>query len=118
MTGVIGGMGPYAGLDLIKKIFDLSTAASDQEHIPLMMISCPHLIGDRTNFLLGKSQINPGTAIAEISRRLIMQGASIIGMPCNTAHSKVILNEIIKNIPKNIFFINMVEKTVKYINKN
>ena len=35
MIGVIGGMGPYAGIDLIKKILDMTKATSDQEHIPL-----------------------------------------------------------------------------------
>ena len=39
MIGVIGGMGPYAGIDLVKNIFDMTKASSDQEHVPLSMIS-------------------------------------------------------------------------------
>ena len=43
MIGVIGGMGPYAGIDLIKKIFDMTKASSDQEHVPLSTVSYTHL---------------------------------------------------------------------------
>ena len=110
MIGIVGGMGPYAGIDLVKKIFDLTNASSDQDHIPVAMISTPHLIEDRTKYLTGHSKNNPGIAIAEIVNKLVSQGASIIGMPCNTAHAppifdkikKVITNEEKKNKQHNI----------------
>ena len=70
MIGVIGGMGPYAGIDLIKKILDMTKATSDQEHIPLSLISVPHLIEDRTAFLLRKSQTNPGIVLSKIAMQL------------------------------------------------
>ena len=115
MIGVIGGMGPYASIDLIKKILDMTKATSDQEHIPLSLISVPHLIEDRTAFLLGKSQTNPGIVLSKIAMQLIEQGATIIGMPCNTAHSPSIIAEIKNRIPDKIIFINMIEKVVHYI---
>ena len=117
MIGVIGGMGPYAGIDLVKNIFDMTKASSDQEHVPLSMISLPHLIEDRTAFLLGKSQNNPGIILSEIAMKLIEQGATAIGMPCNTAHSPKIISEIMKRIPKHIIFVNMIEKVVEHIMK-
>ena len=115
MIGVIGGMGPYEGIDLIKKVLDMTKATSDQEHIPLSLISVPHLIEDRTAFLLGKSQTNPGIILSKIAMQLIEQGATIIGMPCNTAHSPSIIAEIKNRIPDKIIFINMIEKVVHYI---
>ena len=117
MIGVIGGMGPYAGIDLVKNIFDMTKASSDQEHVPLSMISLPHLIEDRTAFLLGKSQNNPGIILSEIAMKLIEQGATAIGMPCYTAHSPKIISEIMKRIPKHIIFVNMIEKVVEHIMK-
>ena len=30
-VGVVGGVGPYAGLDLMRKLFDLTEARRDQE---------------------------------------------------------------------------------------
>ena len=43
MIGIVGGMGPYAGLDLVQKIFDHTRAKTDQSHIPVSMISIPSL---------------------------------------------------------------------------
>jgi len=34
MIGVVGGIGSYAGIDLIKKIYDHTRATCDQEHLP------------------------------------------------------------------------------------
>ena len=115
MIGIVGGMGPYAGLDLVKKIFDLTQANQDQDHVPLAMISVPHKITDRTKFLEGGTDINPGIEISNIVRQLSDQGASVIGMPCNTAHSSKIINEIYNSIPEGITFVNMVLEVIKFI---
>ena len=115
MIGIVGGMGPYAGLDLVKKIFDLTQANQDQDHVPLAMISVPHKITDRTKFLEGGTDINPGIEISNIVRQLSDQGASVIGMPCNTAHSSKIINEIYNSIPEGITFVNMVSEVIKFI---
>ena len=115
MIGIIGGMGPYAGLDLVRKIFDLTQANQDQEHVPLAMISVPHKITDRTKFLEGGTDINPGIEISNIVRQLSDQGASVIGMPCNTAHSSTIINEVYNSIPEGITFVNMVSEVIKFI---
>ena len=115
MIGIVGGMGPYAGLDLVKNIFDLTQANQDQDHVPLAMISVPHKITDRTKFLEGGTDINPGIEISNIVRQLSDQGASVIGMPCNTAHSSKIINEVYNSIPEGITFVNMVSEVIKFI---
>ena len=33
MIGVVGGMGPYAGLDLVQKIFDETDAKTDPKSV-------------------------------------------------------------------------------------
>lgn len=115
--GVVGGMGPYAGLDLLQKIFDQTKADTDQDHLPVAMLSAPHSISDRTEFLLGKSDENPSFAITEIIYSLYKQGATIIGMPCNTAHAESIFNEIVNKIPKNVHLVHMIEKVAEFINE-
>lgn len=87
MIGVVGGMGPYAGLELVRRILSNTRADRDQDHLPVVMLSAPSEIEDRTRFLLGKSKSNPGHAIARIILDLEAVGASIIGIPCNTAHA-------------------------------
>ena len=115
MIGIVGGMGPYAGLDLIKKVLDLTKADHDQDHVPLAMISVPHKIEDRTKFLEGVTDINPGVEISKIVKQLSDQGASVIGMPCNTAHSPAIIKEVYNAMPKGVTFINMIVEVIKFI---
>lgn len=38
-NGIVGGVGPYSGLDLLKKVFDNTLANSDQEHLDAVLIS-------------------------------------------------------------------------------
>ncbi|MFR0874214.1 MAG: hypothetical protein ACLSHC_05990 [Bilophila wadsworthia] len=41
--GVLGGVGPYAGLDLMRKIFDQTEANCDQEHLSVISIPFPNI---------------------------------------------------------------------------
>ena len=61
--GIVGGAGPYAGLDLAQKILHQTVANSDQDYLPTLLISTPGLIEDRTDFLLGETEKNPAHAI-------------------------------------------------------
>ena len=115
MIGVVGGMGPYAGLDLVKKIFDETDAKTDQEHIPVSMLSSPQTIADRTKFLTGESPENPAIAISKVIHKLYAQGATVIGMPCNTAHADLIFNEILNHIPTEIKFIHMIRQVANFL---
>ena len=115
MIGVVGGIGPYAGLDLFYKILNRTKAACDQEHLPISMLSVPHSIPDRTEFLLGNSKINPATTISKVICALYNQGSTVIGLPCNTAHAKPIFNEIIERIPKEVKLVHMINEVSKFI---
>jgi aspartate racemase len=53
MIGIVGGVGPYAGLDLLRKVYDNTVAGKDQDHLDVVMISVPAAIPDRTAYLLG-----------------------------------------------------------------
>ena len=115
MIGVVGGIGPYAGLDLFYKILNRTKATCDQEYLPISMLSVPHSIPDRTEFLLGNSKINPATTISKVICALYNQGSTVIGLPCNTAHAKPIFNEIIERIPKEVKLVHMINEVYKFI---
>ena len=115
IIGIVGGMGPSTGIDLFQKIINLTNATNDYEHLPVSLISEPNLISDRTKFLMGEIKINPAIAISKLINKLYFQQATIIGMPCNTAHSPKIFNEILKRIPNNIQLINMIDSVCKFI---
>lgn len=115
MIGVVGGVGPYAGIDLVRKIFDQTNATLDQQHLPLSLLSVPHKILDRTEFLVGKVDVNPGIAIAEVICALHKQGASVVGIPCNTAHAAPIFEEIVIGIPHEVRLLHMIDEAARYI---
>lgn len=85
-VGVIGGVGPLATVYFLDKIVRLTAAARDQEHVDLI-VSQHATIPDRTAFLVGASQDDPGPVMAEDARRLARYGASFLVVPCNTAHN-------------------------------
>ncbi len=116
--GVLGGLGPYAGLDFVHKVFDCTNAATAQEHLPVLLYSFPNAIPPRVEFLLGKTTINPGYAMGELLVRLAKAGASVIGIPCNTAHSASILDVALDILFKSGFqgqFVHMIAETANHI---
>ncbi len=116
--GIVGGVGPLAGIDLARKITSNTVAATDQDHIPLTLISIPSSIEDRTRFLLGESGINPAYAVVSIIHLLAAAGATVIGIPCNTMHAPpifdVILGETRSSHP-GIELVNMVDEVIRAI---
>lgn len=110
--GIVGGVGPSAGLDLAKKILKHTKASKDQEHISMYMTSCPSIIPDRTAYLL-EDKDNPAPGMQECMEKLALCGATAIGVCCNTAHSPRILSQI--QFPKSAVFINMIDETCKEI---
>ena len=90
--GIVGGLGPEAGVDLFRKIIQETPAKGDEDHLKVVLDSAPSEVPDRTAFLTGKTKVNPGTAIGKIICRLISADAEVIGIPCNTAHVPNILS--------------------------
>jgi len=120
MLGIVGGVGPFAGIDLFKKISEQTAAKTDQEHLPVILFSFPGRIKDRTEYLEGKIKENPGLILAEICIELSKAGALIAGIPCNTAHSPEIFNCILDVLNKagcSLKIVHMIAETIEYIKK-
>ncbi len=83
--GIIGGLGPMATAYFLQLLTRMSDAASDQEHMEILLHSKPQ-IPDRTRFILGQSPENPLPRMIEIGIGLKEQGAELIAIPCVTAH--------------------------------
>lgn len=94
IIGIVGGVGPLAGLDLQAKIIAETVAARDQDHLPVISISRPGDIPDRTEFLLGHEPRNPAYPILDQLRLLAEMGATVAAIPCNTAHAPAIFDVI------------------------
>jgi aspartate racemase len=115
--GVIGGVGPYAGLDLVKKIFDHTVANRDQDHLDLYLTNLPERIEDRTTFLLEGGD-NPAEGIFQSLEKLVHIGATTIAIPCNTAHAAAIytvVSERTAQVYPHVTLLNMIDETCRKI---
>ncbi len=109
ILGVMGGMGPMATVDFLRKVVVNTEAASDRDHIHTLTESrCT--IPDRTEYLTGSGE-SPLEDLVDTALQLERMGAEVIVMPCNTAH--YFYDEIKGNLK--VEFINMVEETAKTV---
>ncbi len=119
MIGIIGGMGPHAGLNLFNCILDHTPAEKDQDHLPVVLWSSPDEIGDRSEYLAGKIQTNPGVTVAGIARKIYELGITVIGIPCNTFHASPIWSVFISHIQEinqqQLEVVSMIRSTTKMI---
>ncbi len=118
IIGVVGGVGPYAGLDLVRKIFDQTVAENDQQHLSVGLLSIPSLIEPRTDFLLGDIATNPAVAVADIICQLEQLGAGVIGIPCNTMFAPPIFDVILQKLKAagcDLEPVHMIKNTADFI---
>ncbi len=116
MLGILGGMGPYAGLDFLKKVFQNTKAGKDQDHLPIILASLPHEVPGRPEFLLKMQPINPGKNMADLALWLENAGVTHAAVPCNTAHAEPIWTLMQQELKKNnakILFIHIVDELKK-----
>lgn len=108
--GVIGGLGPLATAKFME-ILDKRLINCNKE-FELIIINDP-TTPDRTSYILDNQKENPIKKILKMVQKIETFKCDLIVMPCNTA--SYFYKEITSNT--NILFINIVEETVKYLNK-
>lgn len=110
-VGIIGGMGPSATALLFQKMIAYTEAATDAEHIHILIDNRPS-IPDRTKAILNGNEI-PVEKICESGKMLEKMGAEIIAIPCNTSH--YFYSSIQKQLE--IPIIHMLDETAKECKK-
>jgi aspartate racemase len=83
--GLLGGLGPMAGVYLAELVTDMTDALTDQEHIDMLLYSDPG-VPDRTAFMLGESADSPVPGLLRGLKFLEEAGCTNIAMACVTAH--------------------------------
>ncbi|MDG3084833.1 amino acid racemase [Vibrio hannami] len=106
MLGVLGGMGPMATVDFVKRIVEKSPAQSDQEHIPMIISNNP-IIPDRTKCILEQGE-DPLNTMLNNLMSLKQSGATRMVIPCNTAHYW--LNKLSKT---DVPFISIIDAVIQ-----
>lgn len=112
VLGVIGGLGPMATAYFLQLLTQMTDAATDQNHIEVLIHSKPQ-IPDRTQYILGKSKESPVADMVEVGAALTKQGAQVLAIPCITAH--FFQKELEETI--GVTIINAIEETAAYLQK-
>ena len=110
MVGIIGGMGPEATVELMRRVTLRTRAADDADHVHLLVESNPK-IPSRIAHLLEGTGDDPLPEILRIARNLQGAGAEALAMPCNTAHHYAEEIQAAVSIP----LLHMVKLTVARI---
>ena len=109
--GILGGMGPEATVYLFRLIVELTAAAADQEHIPVIVYNNPK-IPDRTAAIL-RGGPSPLPYLIESAILLEKAGADFILVPCVTAH--YFYKEMVKQV--NIPILHLLEESLAYVKR-
>ena len=108
LLGILGGLGPMSTVYFYEMLTAHTEARCDQEHLNIVISSYAET-PDRTDYILGRSSDNPLTAMIENAKKLENFGATVIAIPCNTAHYfySSLKNEV--SVP----ILNIIEETVR-----
>jgi aspartate racemase len=118
--GIVGGMGPMAGLRVARLIVEHTVAERDQDHPNLVVVSNPAGIVDRSEFLTNRADINPAIGIADSLARLAAAGVSVAGLACNSAHAEPIFAatlSLLKTQRIDIELLHMIDLTVEEVSR-
>ena len=85
LLGILGGLGPMAGVYFCEMLISHTEAQRDCDHINFLLSSRADT-PDRSSFILGQSNDDPTATMIEEALRLQDAGADVIAIPCNTAH--------------------------------
>ena len=110
--GVLGGMGPQATADFLRKVIEYTSVEKESDHIRIYVDNNPH-IPDRVDALLHGGP-SPAPVMAESVKKLEACGADLILMPCVTAHN--FHDEVLKSTT--VPFPNFPEIVAKACKKN
>ena len=112
--GIIGGVGPAAGIALHQQILSQTPSAQrDQDHLEVILHTNTR-IPDRSAFLLGRSKENPSTELKRSARILIEAGARLLAIPCVTAHAEAIfepMQDFVRQSRSDVRLLSIVDET-------
>jgi aspartate racemase len=109
-VGIMGGMGPQATVDLMRRVISLTPASDDCDHIR-MLVDCDPTVPSRVRAIIDDTGPSPAPALARMAKSLEDHGADFLAMPCNTAHHYYADIVAAVDIP----VINILENTARRI---
>jgi aspartate racemase len=86
VIGVIGGMGPEATVELMRRVIATTPVDDDFGHIHMIVDNNPK-VPSRIAALIERTGDDPSPEIVRMAIGLEKAGATVLVMPCNTAHA-------------------------------
>src|ERR1700744_4565014 len=83
--GVIGGMGPEATVEFLRRIVAATPADDDADPIHVLVDNNPKIPSRLAAIVEGTGE-DPLPTLIGMAKGLEKQGAALLAMPCNTAH--------------------------------
>lgn len=109
IAGILGGMGPAATTEFYAKIIARTAAERDQDHLRVAIWADP-TVPDRVAAVLDGST-DPYPALLAGAEKLRDLGASVIAIPCHTAH--FFLSRLVAD--SGVPFVDMVAETAEFL---
>lgn len=85
VIGVLGGMGPLATVELLRRVVEATPAQDDSDHVHMIVDNNPN-VPSRIAALIDGDGTSPQGELAKMACRLRDSGCDLLAMPCNTAH--------------------------------
>ncbi|MET9265863.1 amino acid racemase [Amycolatopsis sp. NPDC004079] len=109
IAGILGGMGPAATAEFYAKLIARTAAERDQDHLRVAIWADP-TVPDRVAAVLDGST-DPYPALLAGAGKLRDLGASVVAIPCHTAHFFLPRLAADSGVP----FVDMVAETAKFL---
>jgi aspartate racemase len=106
VVGIIGGMGPAATVDLMRRLVERTPAMDDADHLHVIVESNPKIPSRIAHLIEGTGE-DPTPELVRIAHNLERAGATLLAMPCNTAHFYAPAIQAAVQVP----LLNMVQLT-------
>lgn len=85
VVGIIGGMGPEATVEFMRRVIAKTPARDDRDHLRILVDNNPKIPSRIAAIIEGTGE-DPSPVLCEMARGLESQGADFLVVPCNTAH--------------------------------
>ncbi|MBN9453758.1 MAG: aspartate/glutamate racemase family protein [Bosea sp.] len=110
VVGILGGMGPEATVDLMRRVIAATPARDDVDHVHMLVDNNPG-VPSRIAALIDGTGASPLPELVRMAKGLAANGATMLAMPCNTAHYYA--DGLVEAVP--LPFLNMVALSVERI---
>ena len=121
---IVGGMGPMAGIECSKYVLENTTTnGTDQDNLNSLIISYPRSIGNRVDYVLGKSCKNPGESVLDFLQSQLecivrTYKRVVIGVACITFHCPSVFSVFqqgVKSRFPEVELVSIISATVEFV---